>query len=124
MDKAKARENIKTISEILENLKIKWWLDAGTCLGAIRDNGFMDHDTDTDIGLAIKDSADIWYMARDLTKNGFSFIGDFGTIENGYEFSWRKWALRSKYFVVRGKEKTRVQIKGAVLAKMKKRYLL
>lgn len=30
--------------------------------------------------------------------------------------------MRSKYFVVRGKEKTRVQIKGAVLAKMKKTF--
>ena len=98
MDKVKARENVKTISEILESLKIKWWLDAGTCLGAIREKDFIDHDTDIDIGLVINNPASIWYLSRELLKQGFSLIRDFGTIETGYEFSWRKWGIKTDFF--------------------------
>lgn len=99
MDKNRAKENIQDISNVLENLKIKWWLEAGTCLGAVRENGFIDHDTDTDIGIIIDNSADVWYIARDLIKKGFSLIHDFGTIENGYEFSFRRWGIKTDFFL-------------------------
>jgi len=99
MDKNKARENIQTISNILERLKIKWWLEAGTCLGAIREGKFIDYDLDTDIGLIISDKADIWYLARDLIKEGFSLIHDFGTVDNGYEFSFRRFGVKTDFFL-------------------------
>jgi len=98
MDKVKARENIKVITEILNRLGIKWWLDAGTCLGAIREKDFISYDTDTDIGVMIKDPSEVWYLARELFRNGFSFICDFGKIENGYEFAWRKWGIKTDFF--------------------------
>lgn len=98
MNKERAKENVKSIASILENLNIKWWLDAGTCLGAIREKDFIDDDDDTDIGLMIEDSADVWYLSRELLKQGFSLIGDFGTIDNGYEFSWRKWGIKTDFF--------------------------
>ena len=98
MDKARAKENIKVITEILNSLGIKWWLDAGTCLGAIRDKDFISYDTDTDIGVMIKDPSEVWYLARELFRKGFSFINDFGKIENSYEFSWRKWGIKTDFF--------------------------
>ena len=38
--------------EILNTHKIKWWLEAGTCLGVVRENDFIAGDEDIDIGIA------------------------------------------------------------------------
>lgn len=97
MKHEKAESNLKEIAKILDELNCNWWVEAGTCLGAIRENKFIDHDTDIDIGLTDKDK--IWYIARGLLEKGFSLIHDFGTIENGYEFSWRKWGVKVDFFI-------------------------
>jgi GT2 family glycosyltransferase len=40
------------VCETLEKLGLKWWLNSGSCLGAIREKGFIAHDTDLDFGIA------------------------------------------------------------------------
>jgi phosphorylcholine metabolism protein LicD len=49
MDKNQALDNLREIVETLNELGLKWWLDAGTLLGAIREKGFIEHDRDIDI---------------------------------------------------------------------------
>lgn len=39
------------VAKILNELDLKWWLEAGTCLGAIREQDFIGHDPDIDIGV-------------------------------------------------------------------------
>jgi phosphorylcholine metabolism protein LicD len=38
-------------SKILEQLKVVWWLDTGSLLGAYRDGKMIAHDDDFDIGV-------------------------------------------------------------------------
>ena len=39
------------VAKALDQLKLKWWLEAGTCLGAIREKDFIGHDPDIDVGV-------------------------------------------------------------------------
>ena len=51
MDQAVARDNLLAIAGILDGLGIRYFLFFGTLLGAVREKGFIPHDTDTDVGV-------------------------------------------------------------------------
>lgn len=51
MDQAVARENLLAIAAILDGLRVEHFLFFGTLLGAVREKGFIPHDTDTDLGV-------------------------------------------------------------------------
>jgi len=58
----KNTENYLTIllnntTKLLNDNKIDYWLDFGTCLGAFRDNDFIHHDTDIDITIFDDDNS-------------------------------------------------------------------
>lgn len=74
IDKQISIENIKIIKAIFDLYKIKYWLLFGTLLGAIRDNDFLDHDTDTDLGTFISEKPKIIAAIPDLQKRGFEVI--------------------------------------------------
>lgn len=96
MKHEEAKRNLKDIAETLDYLNCHWWAEAGTCLGAIREGGFIDHDTDIDVGLT--DTDKVWYLARELMKKGFALKHDFGTIDNGFEFSWMRHGVKTDFF--------------------------
>jgi len=72
---------LKEVKKILDENDIKFWIDAGTLLGAIRDNDFIEWDKDIDISTMEKNKNKI----ADL-KNEFNKIGKFGAHirENDY----------------------------------------
>ena len=54
MDYAKALAILKEGTDLLEQMQCKWWLSAGTALGAYRDHfnrEFVERDTDIDVGI-------------------------------------------------------------------------
>ena len=55
MDKTKAKESLLEIKEIFDNLKIKFWLACGSCLGAVREGHFIPYDFDIDIIMLVRD---------------------------------------------------------------------
>ena len=52
-------ENLELAIRILEKHGCTWWLEAGTCLGAVREHDFLHHDADIDIGIMGK-HVDLW----------------------------------------------------------------
>jgi phosphorylcholine metabolism protein LicD/GT2 family glycosyltransferase len=65
------------LKELLDAHRIPFWLMAGTLLGAVRENNFLEHDPkDIDIGLCIDD---YWTVKELLDKSDFK-----------YKFQWVK----------------------------------
>ena len=70
MKKEDAIKDLLCVKNIFDNLKVPFFLDQGTCLGAYRDKGFIDGDEDIDIGVfGARRRDDIRY---ELRKQGFS----------------------------------------------------
>lgn len=45
-------ENFHIMVDIIDSLVCKWWVDAGCCLGIVREKDFLKWDYDIDIGIA------------------------------------------------------------------------
>lgn len=74
---AVAVEDICLISRVLTDAKIPFWLANGTLLGAVRDNDFISHDSDIDIGVWLG-GVDDYDIVGELTKFGFKLLTAFG----------------------------------------------
>jgi len=60
-DKRLAKEALLSLSEVFTQNKITFFLIFGTALGAIRENDFLEHDIDIDIGIFIKEKDKLIY---------------------------------------------------------------
>lgn len=69
MDLKVAKQNLLEIKEILDRLKIKFWLLAGTLLGAVREKDFIPWDYDMDITILARD----WRLSicEEFTRKNF-----------------------------------------------------
>ncbi|MES1166632.1 MAG: LicD family protein, partial [Pseudomonadota bacterium] len=69
-DLAVAEKNLLTLKAILEQHGVTCWLVFGTCLGAVRDGGFIPHDTDTDLAVFAHEKDKVVAAIPDLVKAG------------------------------------------------------
>lgn len=74
MDRSIAKENIILLKEIFDKHDMKYWLCFGTLLGAIRDNDFIEHDVDTDIGIELSQLNKLEVSLSDFDRYGFEII--------------------------------------------------
>ena len=61
---ATMRRNLQAVVDVLNRQGCTWWLDAGTCLGAVREGNFIGYDPDIDIGISGHDISK-WDAIRD-----------------------------------------------------------
>ena len=79
MDPILGERNLKEAQQILDNLNVKFLLGSGSCLGAIREKGFIAWDDDVDLftvmgeGDTTEETVDI--VAEEFRKNGY-FVGE------------------------------------------------
>lgn len=62
--------------KFLESNNIYYWVDAGTMLGIIRDNDFIENDTDIDIAIVIKDADTLYELLLEHGYNIWYFYTD------------------------------------------------
>ena len=74
MDQAAARGNLFAIADILDGLGVAHFLFFGTLLGAVREKGFIVHDTDTDLGVFAEFSARFVEVRSAAEAEGFTVL--------------------------------------------------
>ena len=78
MDEEMCVENLKEIKHILDDAGVKYWLDFGTLLGAVRDGKFIPWDTDIDLSTMCTESNKIIRKIPEIEQKGFKAdITDF-----------------------------------------------
>lgn len=82
-------------AKVLDDMKVDWWLTDGTLLGFVRDNAFIAHDADVDIGVSAKDYTPA--LERRLAAAGLELYARGGQPDNGYEIT-----LRSRWLYLPG----------------------
>lgn len=68
------RENLSLLKDIFDKHTIKFFLIWGSCLGAVRNGNFISYDSDTDIGVYMKDRDKIIAVVPEFKKVGFEPI--------------------------------------------------
>ena len=74
MDEREAVQALKRIKKIFDKNKIYFWLNLGTLLGAIRENKFIDWDSDIDLATWYYNRDRMVSIAEELRKDGFDIL--------------------------------------------------
>lgn len=96
MDKQVAYNNLKDAAEVLNELDCHWWLESGTCLGAVREGDFIDHDLDVDVGLTDRDKAT--EIVEKMRIRGHQVYKTYGTLRHGLEVAMIKNGVKTDFF--------------------------
>lgn len=101
------RNNLKDAASALTEAGVSWWIEAGTFLGCSRDDGFIQHDNDIDLGVLDPDRHGFIHDA--MLARGFELKHRFGKQSRGLELSYVRGEQKVDIFffyhdVVDGKE--------------------
>jgi len=97
-DYSEKDEALEKAVRILEEEKIKWWLEAGTCLGAIREKDFISHDPDIDIGIAPGNLKHWDKLKKRFLDAGFEFYKEWRWGRKKIELSFRWKGIKVDLF--------------------------
>jgi hypothetical protein len=105
MNKDHAISNLVDASTILSSYQVTHFLTDGTLLGFYRDNDFIAHDTDIDIGVFASEF-NIPRMAaiyRAMMEKGFIMLHNFGDWETCFEATFYRHGIKVDFFFYRQK---------------------
>ena len=84
MDSNNAIKSLNKVVNFFKSNGVKCWLTDGTLLGCIRNNGFIGHDPDIDLGIRIEDVS--YKLIRDIREK-FNIKHVLGFLEDGLEIT-------------------------------------
>lgn len=91
-----ARRNLADGYRALAEVGCRPFLVDGTLLGAVREGGFLAHDTDVDLGVFIEHYRH--GLPRILGALGFQTWRTFGTPERGFQYSFKRDGVKLDVF--------------------------
>ena len=95
-----AKELLEQVDKVFKELGIKYWLEFGTLLGAIREKGFIGHDLDIDLGVFLEDFKD--ENEEVFKKYGFKktkeFLAEDGKFAREQTFEYKGVSVDIFYF--------------------------
>jgi len=71
MDFDKADKDLQEVKDVYDKYGVRFWLFAGTLLGAIRNKDYITYDHDMDCGMYFEDNDKIPKIFEELEKRGF-----------------------------------------------------
>lgn len=77
---------LRKTDNALKRLNIPYFLSSGTLLGYYRENNYLKHDYDIDIGIFRENYSK--EIKREMKKEGFINYRNLGDLERGYEMSF------------------------------------
>jgi hypothetical protein len=96
MNAAHALDNLRLVRDVLATHGARSFLVDGTLLGAVREGGFIAHDTDVDTGCFIGDLRPAVLPA--LVRAGFRVHRRFGAPKRGYQWSLKRHKIKTDVF--------------------------
>lgn len=108
MDKHTALENLLLAKDSIEKIGKTYFLVDGTLLGFIRENDFIDHDQDIDIGVFAYDFSynDLLKLVVELDRRGFKPNHFFGNFGQAFEASFIRGGVKLDIFFYHQKPET------------------
>lgn len=91
-----ALKNLSDIDSVLRKFKAPYWIQDGTLLGYYRENNFISHDLDTDIGMMFEDFS--FEIMEEIKKLGFSLYHTFGYPNDSFEASFTRYGIKTDIF--------------------------
>ncbi|KAG1658816.1 Fukutin [Nymphon striatum] len=116
--KSNALKVLHKAKEILDYLKIPFWLSSGTCLGYYRQCDVITYSKDVDIGIFTSDYRPS--IIPDFVSGGFALIHVFGKENDSYELSFELHGIKLDIFFFY--EEDQYTWNGGLQAKTGKRF--
>ena len=100
METKKALNNLVDITETLKILNLTSFLIDGTLLGYVRENDFISHDTDTDLGVYMEEWTEekLELAERLLNEKGFKKLHSFGIFGEHFEVAFSRDGIKTDLF--------------------------
>ena len=92
------------MSLLFKNTKIKYWIDGGTILGAVRHGGIIPWDDDVDVSILKRDVPKIEKLRRKISKYGYGLSRQYWGYKmyyiNGKKIKKNMWKEHLKKFAI------------------------
>lgn len=93
---------LKDFDDICSKHHLTYWLEGGTCLGAVRHNGFIPWDDDVDVGMLRRDYEKFMKIAP--SEFGDTYFLENWNVESGYGLPFAKVRKNGTRYVEAGSQ--------------------